>query len=321
MKQDVLKILKQHEGDFISGQAISAQLGVTRAAVWKWIQQLRQDGYGIESVSNHGYKLTALADALTKEELGDFLKTQLFGKHIVHLPTVDSTNNYAKILAGQGESEGTVVVAEMQTGGRGCAGRQWACQPQQGIWMSVILRPNWLDMPSVPLITQMACAAVGQAVKPLVGDVSVQWPNDIVLNGKKVAGVLTESSGEIDQLDYVVVGIGINVNQAKMDFPAELLQRATSLRMETSRMQSRQKLFCAVLELLERMYSRCGLETALEYCKSHSATIGHHVSFYDRGTAKTGIVVSMDAHGGLLVKLDSGEEKHLFTAHSIKILK
>lgn len=323
MKQEVLAILKQNKGTFVSGQAISERLDVTRAAIWKCIKQLRQDGYGIESVPNHGYKLVADADTLTYEEVKNALKTQIFGNKIVHFTAIDSTNNWAKKLAEQGEPEGTVVVAEMQDGGRGCSGRQWTCQSHLGIWMSVILRPQ-LDMPSVPLITQMACAAVGQALEPVASAVQVGWPHDIVLNGKKIGGVLTESSGEIDQVQYVVVGIGININQTAADFPSALIDKATSLKLETGREQSRQLLFCAILEKLEQLYlffkSSKNFDSALAYCKAHSTTLGHPVLFLKDGTRHSGLALDLDTHGGLVIQLENGEIQRLLSGSSLTLL-
>lgn len=323
MKQKVLTILKQNKGDFVSGQAISERLDVTRAAIWKCIKQLRQDGYGIESVPNHGYKLVVNADTLTYEEIKGVLKTHMLGNKIVHFPAIDSTNNWAKKLAEQGEPEGTVVVAEMQNGGRGCSGKQWSCQSHLGIWMSVILRPQ-LDMPSVPLLTQMACAAVGQAIESTSNAVQIGWPHDIVLNGKKLGGVLTESSGEIDQVQYVVVGIGVNINQTTEDFPPALLEKATSLRTETGQVQSRKALFCAILERLESLYlsfkNREGFDLALAYCKMHSATLGHHVSFLKNGITQSGLALDLDAHGSLVIQLENGEVQSLLSSGSLTLL-
>lgn len=322
MKQEVLTILKQNKGDFISGQAISEQLDVTRAAIWKCIKQLRQDGYEIESVSNHGYKLVALADNLTHEEVKNELKTELFGSKIVHFAAIDSTNNWAKKLAEQGEPEGTVVVAEMQDGGRGCAGNQWLCQSHLGIWMSVILRPQ-LDMPSVPLITQMACAAAGQALETAVRGVQIRWPHDLLVNGKKVGGVLTESSGEIDRVQYVVVGIGVNINQTAEDFPPDLVDKATSLKLETGREQSRKAVFCAILEGLERAYlSLKNGESSgpLQYCKEHSATIGHPIVLLKEGMEQPGLALDLDARGGLVVQLETGEVQQILSGNALTVL-
>lgn len=322
MKQKVLAILKQNKGFFVSGQAISERLDVTRAAIWKCIKQLRQDGYGIESVPNHGYKLITNADTLTYEEVRSALKTQVLGNKIVHFAAIDSTNNWAKRLAEQGEPEGTVVVAEMQDGGRGCAGRQWTCKSHLGIWTSILLRPQ-LDMPSIPLITQMACAAVGQALEPVAGAVQIGWPHDIVLHGKKIGGVLTESSGEIDQVQYVVVGIGVNINQTAADFPSSLVDKATSLKLETGQKQSRKALFCAILEKLEPLYLSLkdgeGSDLALAYCKAHSATIGNRVVFWKDGIRQSGLALDLDVHGGLVIRLENGEIQHLLSGSSLML--
>ncbi|MFT9076651.1 biotin--[acetyl-CoA-carboxylase] ligase [Ethanoligenens sp.] len=311
IKDEILHILKENQGAFVSGQAVSEQLDVTRAAVWKAIKQLQKDGYGIESVSNHGHKLTACADILTYEEIKELLETRSLGHRIVHFDSIDSTNREAKRLAEQGEPEGTIVVAEMQTGGKGCAGRQWDCQPYQGIWMSIILRPA-MDMPAAPCFTQMACAAVGQALEASAEGIQVKWPNDILLHGKKIGGVLTESSGEIDRVDYIVLGIGVNVNQTAADFLPALTEKATSLCLETGQKQSRKQVFCAIVNALEHAYlSDGGVDTVLAYCKSHSATIGRLVTVLDAGAESLGTAIDLDEHGGLVVRMENGRIRHI----------
>lgn len=314
MKDEVLAILRKNPEEFVSGQVISERLGVTRAAVWKAVRQLERDGYGVESLPSQGYKLTVRADTMTQAELNDLLQTHILGRKIVHFQSIDSTNKKAKECAEQGGPEGTVVVAEEQTRGRGCAGRTWDSRPMAGIWMSVILRPS-LDLPSVPCITQMACAAVGQALETLVDNVQTEWPNDILVNGKKIGGVLTESSGEIDRVQYAVVGIGVNVNQDAEEFSPELAEKATSLKRETGRAQSRQKLFCAILDALERAYFPNGktgsAEDAIAYCKSHSATLGRPVFFVENGVKVHGTATDIDKRGGLVVHTKSGAIRHI----------
>lgn len=322
MKDKILNILKQNPDKFVSGQAISAQLGITRAAVWKHMEQLRHEGYGIESVSRRGYRLSVCADILTESEIRDILQTHAIGQKIIHFQSLDSTNNKAKELAEQGEPEGTVVVTEMQTGGRGCTGRSWESKPLLGIWMSVILRPA-LDMPSVPRMTEMASAAVGQALETITDDIRVKWPNDVLVSGKKICGILTESSGEIDRVNYVVLGIGVNVNQKATDFPSALAERATSLRIITGRNYPRKQLFCTILESFERMYlssgNENGSENARAYCKSRSCTLGQPVTVLINGRKQHGTATDLNERGGLIVRLENGEIQNIASGRQVSM--
>ncbi len=307
MKDEILAILKQNPGDFVSGQQISEQLGVTRAAVWKYMKQLRAEGYAVESVSRKGYRLTACADVLTEAEVKDRLKTHLLGRKIRHFDSLPSTNTEARRLAEQGEPEGTVVVAETQTGGRGCVGRPWESPASLGIWMSVILRPK-LDLAAVPRMTMMACAAAGQALEPLTGGISFHWPNDLFCGGKKIGGVLTETSGEIAQVQDVVLGIGINVNHGETDFSPELAKKATSVRIASGRRVSRQALFCEILERLEALYlgGKDGAEQARRFALSRSEILGKTVSFSIGGKSGRGAAEDLDINGRLVVRLADG---------------
>lgn len=276
MKDKIIEILKSNADLFVSGQEISGKLGITRAAVWKYIKQLQSEGYIIESVSRNGYKLTFCPDILTYEEVKDKLCDNRIFNRIVHFNTIDSTNNKARELAEKGEPEGTVVVAEEQTCGRGRSGRKWYSQAYKGIWMSVILRPE-TDMQSASYITQIACTAVGKAIKNITDNVEVKWPNDVYLNNKKICGILTEASGEIDKVDYIIVGIGINVNQEKDDFPDIPENSVTSLEMEVGDV-TRKNLFCDVLRLFETLYldykEKGSSEESVTFCRENSNIIG-----------------------------------------------
>lgn len=275
MKDKILEILRQNSGSFVSGQDISVKLGITRAGVWKYIKKLQSEGYMIESVSKNGYKLIKCADTLTFEEIKDNLKTEIIGQKLIHYNVVDSTNIKAKELAENGEDEGTIVVSESQTSGKGRKGRKWLSNDEKGICMSLILRPD-IDLLSVPVITKIGCAAVGNAIAKYTNNVKIKWPNDVFIGGKKVCGILTESSGEIDKVNYVILGIGINVNQDKSDF-SELADIATSIRVETGKNISRKLFFCGVLKEFEKMYfefkNSGNAETALEFCRKYGVVI------------------------------------------------
>lgn len=316
-------MLKNGGGAYISGEEMSRVLGITRAAVWKYIKQLENDGYAVESARNNGYRLTASPDILTLDEVGDYLSTKVIGRKIVHLESVGSTNSRAKELCEKGEPEGTVVVAEEQTGGKGTVGRQWLSKAYRGIWMSVILRPG-LDLESIPALTMAACAAVGKAVGGLFpaldAEIGVKWPNDVLLSGKKFCGVLTETSGEVDRADYAVVGIGVNVNHDKDELPRDL--EATSVRLALGLCADRKILFAAILGAFEAEYAALkagGTDGAADYCRSRSCVLGRKVSFEQNGRSSAATAVDLDSRGRLVLRLENGELER-FSSGQIKLL-
>lgn len=274
MKDKIIEILKQSKNEYLSGELISKELGVTRAAVWKYIKQLQSEGYQIESVTKNGYKLLSCPDLLTNEEIKEGLRTELIGRRIIYYKTVDSTNSKARELAEKGEGEGAVVIAETQTSGRGRTGKRWYSKESKGIWMSLILRPE-KAIDSSTLLTSIGCAAVARAIKKQAIEAQIKQPNDIYINGKKVCGLLLELSGEVDRVEYAVLGIGVNVNQNEGDFPAELKGQVTSLRIEAGQNVRRKELLCDILNRFEKMYfsykESGSCEEAANYCKEHNA--------------------------------------------------
>lgn len=251
MKTKILKILKQQE-EHISGQQISDYLGVSRTTVWKVIKELREEGYEINSATNKGYLLTKSPDIITSDEIKSVLKTKCFGTKIFAYSEVTSTNKLAKEKASQGAQEGTLVIAEAQTAGRGRLGKAWESPYGSGIWMSLILRPLVLPQ-DVSGITLIAGLAICQAIRELTHlQAYIKWPNDVVINGKKVCGILTEMSAEMEQVNHVVVGIGINVNIK--DIPEALKEVATSLSIEGEKEYVRKDIIAQVLMCFERHY-------------------------------------------------------------------
>lgn len=310
MKQKILKILKQNPSSFVSGQKISEQFGVTRAAVWKAIKQLQAAGYEIESETKNGYKLISCPDLLTSSEVMPYLKKSCFPYQIVHFNQLDSTNNKAKELAEHGEPEGTVVIAEQQTQGKGKVGKKWISAPYKGIYMSIILRPE-LDFSGSSLLSLLGCVAVGKALLSFGCSVQFKWPNDVYVNEKKLCGILTEGSGEIDQLDYLILGIGINVNQTRQDFSKSLLSKASSLKIELGYRVSRQKLTAAILSEFEIQYHQLkqngSVKEALDFYKNHSNIIGEKV-LLQRNKQQTveAKVLDIDQFGQLTVQYHDG---------------
>lgn len=306
MKDDILQILKD-EGDFVSGQELSRRLGVSRNAVWKHICALRDEGYTIESVTNRGYRLTGIPDILNEAEIKDGLKTYKLGCCVLSLDTVDSTNEEIKRQARKGAEHGLVCVARTQSAGKGRLGRKWASKPDTGIFMSVLLRP---DIPPLEVsgITLAAGLAVCKAVQKATGCCAkIKWPNDVVIGRKKICGILTEMSAESDRVEFVVVGIGVNVNTDS--FPEEIAHKATSLKIETGKQVDRRALLQEILVQLEIytdefLLNTCGSITG-EY-KEHCITIGREVSVARGGVQITGTAVDVTLGGSLVIKRQDG---------------
>ena len=236
----------------MSGQELCDKFGVSRTAVWKSIQKLKAEGYQIEAVPNKGYCLTGVADILNKEELENLRNTEWTGNKVVYFEVTDSTNIQAKRLGEEGWPHGTLVVAGRQEAGRGRRGRTWESPGHTGVFMTVLLRPSFLPG-QASMLTIVAAMAVTKAVRVKYGlDVQIKWPNDIVLNGRKICGILTEMNTEIDAINYVVIGIGINVSNER--FGDDTAKVATSLRIEGGGEIRRAELIWAVWEAFEAYY-------------------------------------------------------------------
>ena len=251
----LLLCLKENRGDWVSGEALSKRLSVSRSAVWKNIGSLRTEGYVIESAPKKGYRLLRVPDLLLPAEILDGLQTRACARgDFIHFTETESTNDRAKEMAVQGAAEGTVVVAEAQTQGRGRKGRDWFSPSKGGIYCSLILRPRIppIDGPKITFLSAVAAAEALRAVTCLRP--SIKWPNDVLLGGKKVAGILTEMASEPDAVDYVVVGLGMNVNTVA--FPGNIGEKATSVCKETHESTSRVALLRAYLEQAENWYER-----------------------------------------------------------------
>lgn len=253
MKEEVLAALRS-AGGYVSGQELSEKLGVSRTAVWKAIQKLKEEGYLIEAIPNKGYSLMEDSDVLNEQELKNFRRSGWIGEKIVYYPVTDSTNTQAKRLAEEGADHGTLVVAGRQEAGRGRRGRFWESPENDGIFMTVILRPDFKPK-KASMLTIVAAMAVAKAIQASYGlPAKIKWPNDIILNGKKICGILTEMNTEIEEINYVVIGIGINVSNQK--FEGEAADIATSIAIESGRHIHRASLIGAVWEWFEAYYDR-----------------------------------------------------------------
>ena len=289
-------------GSWISGQELAASLGISRAAVWKAVASLRAEGYEIEA-SKRGYRLSALPDLLTEDLIREGLRTELLGRRIIAAEALPSTNAEAKRFAAS--EEGTVVIAEVQTAGRGRMERSWH-SPQGGVWMSVILKPQ-IPPAQAFRVNIAAAVAVARALEGLYGlEVKIKWPNDLMVGGRKVSGILTEVGADMDRREYAVVGIGINAN---LD-PAALPEgwRATSISTELGRKVLRAELVQRVLEEVEGACEEMEASTdlLLEEWSIRSATLGRRVRIVTRVCEFEGLAEALQADGSLAVRRDGG---------------
>ena len=250
MKAAILKILRE-TGDYVSGQEICEKLGVSRTAVWKVIRQLQEEGYQVDAARSRGYRIIDGPDVMTAEEVESLLDTEWAGKPVVYYPETDSTNIRIRHLGDEGAPHGTLAVADRQTAGRGRRGRTWESPGGSCIYMSILLRPD-LAPGKAPMLTLVMACGVAEGIMDCA-DVKVQikWPNDIIVSGKKLAGILTEMSTQVDYINHVTVGVGINVNV--QNFPEEI-QTATSLLSETGTQTKRAPVIAAVMKHFEENY-------------------------------------------------------------------
>ncbi len=307
MKAEILKVLKS-AGTYVSGQALCERFGVSRTAVWKVIRQLKEEGYDIEAVRNRGYLYRESGDIYNAAELQSLMKTIWAGKNLIFLEQVDSTNNEIRRQAEQGAPEGTLAVAVEQTAGKGRRGRHWDSPGGDGIWMSLLLRPDFAPE-CASMLTLVAAMAVRDGIHRVTGlDCKIKWPNDLVLEGRKAVGILTEMSTEADYIRYVVIGIGINVG-AK-EFPEEIRATATSLALHMEGPVKRAQLVCAVMESFEKYYGifkeTLDLSKLREEYNQELVNLGKEVRVMVPGQEYNGVARGINGTGELLVETRDG---------------
>jgi BirA family biotin operon repressor/biotin-[acetyl-CoA-carboxylase] ligase len=305
----ILSALRENPAG-VSGADLAGQLGVTRAAIWGRLEDLRQLGYEIEAGPHFGYRLVGVPDVLHADDLLARLgKTKVIGRDIRVFERTTSTNDVIEKLARDGVKEGAVVFAESQTKGRGRLGRKWISPERKGLWFSVLLRPDLRPQETTQLTVAFA-TALRRAIQSETGlHPEIKWPNDIVIGGKKVAGILTELSAELDRVRHVILGIGVDVNLGAGEFPPELRKLATSLKIESGRTILRAELATAILRELDSDYARIGggffAEVADEW-QEHCKTIGRQVTIQIGERRIRGRAESLDDDGALLLRTDHG---------------
>lgn len=308
VKERVLERLL-NSSDFISGQELAKSLNVSRNAVWKAVKSLESDGYSVEAVNNKGYKINSDCNILSEAVILKNLETVSYGRNLIVLSEVDSTNNYAKNLAVNGASDGTVVISDYQTAGKGRMGRSFFSPQKTGIYMSIVIRPD-IDMLSAQLITSCVAAATATAIENLCSaDVKIKWVNDLYINERKICGILTEASMSFEEkkLDYAVVGIGINVGTTE-SFPPELKSIVTSIEDETGQKVNRNLLCAEILNCFEKYMSNLESREFMTEYRRRSFIVGKKTAVSRNGKECVGIAVGIDDNANLIVRFENGEE-------------
>lgn len=320
-KEKILNLLRSTVSGFISGEELARKCGISRTMVWKHIKSLEHEGFGVEAVPSQGYRITSVPDILRPVDVRHGRGTKFIGKEIHFFPEIASTNTHAMELAAGGASEGTVVIAETQTGGKGRLGRKWF-SPKGNLYLSVVLRPN-IPIHKAPLITLTGAVAVASAIRTTCGlEAGIKWPNDILVSGKKVSGLLTEMSAEQDRIRHIVLGIGIDVNMEMDELPPEVRSRTTTLATEAGAKINRTALLQQLLRDLERWY-QIFLGNDAEVIKEWKAlnlTVGNRVTVSGAGEALEGLAQDVDRDGRLIIRLDSGAI-HTVAAGDVMIMK
>lgn len=307
----IIDLMKKNMQSFISGEVLSRELGITRSAIWKRVKALRTQGYIIEASPSKGYRLLSIPDILSSKEIKDSINCsiQIIGREVYVFQEIDSTNIKGMELGDKGYSEGTIILAETQNMGKGRLGRSWI-SPKGNIYLSVILRPNILPS-QAPLITLMAAVASASALRNAFNiGVYIKWPNDLLINSKKVGGILTEMKSEIDRISYIVLGIGVNVNMDSSLFPPDVRVNATTLKETVGRELPRIEVISVLLKELDKWYKiflNKGSGPVFDEWRRLSPSLGKRIKVMSLNRIIEGIDEGLDDYGGLIVRLDDGK--------------
>jgi len=317
LRKRLLDAFTNSNEDFLSGQYLAELIGCSRTAVWKHIEELRKEGFELEAVRRKGYRIVKVPEKITANEVRLGLMTKRLGQNIHYEESVDSTQKIALQLSLDGVPEGTVVIAEEQTSGRGRMARTWFSPKYTGVWMSVVLRPNLLPQ-KAPQLTLVTAVAVVQAIEEIASlKPQIKWPNDILINGKKITGILTELQAESDRINSVIIGIGMNVNQELEGYPEELRTIATSLRIETGKVINRAeliKLVLAKLEYLYDLYLTEGFYPIKQLWESYAVSIGKMITARMLQGDLYGKALGITDDGALMMEDETGKVHLVYSA-------
>lgn len=316
-KDALLQRLFEAAGEPVSGQEFADEFGLSRTAIWKYIKEFEEQGYEIGTVRKKGYYLISSPDLVNEANIRKYLEDTSYGEKIYYYPTCESTQTIAHEFAQQAANDGTIVIAEEQTMGKGRLSRPWNSNAKQGIWMSVILRPQ-LTPQQAPQLTLVAAVAVTRAIEEVAAVFpQIKWPNDLLVNERKVTGILTELLADPDRVKAVVIGIGINVNQQLEDFPEELQSIATSLRMVSGQEVNRAQLIAKILKNLEqytKLYESHGFGPIKLLWESYSNTVGKQITAVMLNETIRGKVLGISEEGMLQVQIADGTIRSIYSA-------
>ncbi|HAM81161.1 biotin--[acetyl-CoA-carboxylase] ligase [Ornithinibacillus bavariensis] len=316
-RSKLIKLLSLQDDNYISGQEISDKLKISRSAIWKHMKELEKDGYEIEAKRNKGYRILGSPNKVSENTIQWGLETNWLGKKVIHKASTPSTQIVAHQLAQEGAGHGTVVIADEQTAGKGRLSRDWYSAKNKGIWMSIILRPNILPYlaPQLTLLTATVLADVFQ--KKLQLAPKIKWPNDIILNDKKVSGILTEMQAEQDKINYVIIGFGINVNHEQKELPNTIINRATSLKIETGQAWEIIDLIQRILATFEEKYEEYmskGFPIVKQNWEQNGYRIGEKTKIKSFQSVDEAVIMGIADDGALLAKYQDGEVKKIYSA-------
>ncbi len=317
LRKQLLDAFTNAGGSYLSGQYLAELIGCSRTAVWKHIEELRKEGFELEAVRKKGYRIVKTPEKLTADEIRLGLTTSFIGKNIHYEESVESTQKIALQLASQGVPEGTVVIADEQRSGKGRMNRNWYSPKYTGIWMSLITRPK-IPLTKAPQLTLLTAVAIVQAMEEITGTIpEIKWPNDILIDGKKVSGILTELQAEADRIHSIIIGIGINVNQKKEDFPLELQEKASSLFIEKGELIPRAGLIRCIFKHFEKLYLlylEQGFFPIKLLWESYAISIGKIIKARTLTEVIEGKALGITSEGVLKIEDQSGTIHHVYSA-------
>ena len=313
----LIKFLSENKATYISGQYLSEQLNISRSAIWKHMNELKKDGYEIEGKAKKGYRIISYPKKISENTLSWGLDTKWLGKTIIHRESLSTTQRLAHELALDGADHGTIVIADEQTEGKGRSHRAWHSKKGKGIWMSFILRPAILPYlaPQLTLLTATVLAKVFdqyESIKP-----QIKWPNDILINGKKLAGILTEMQAEQDSVLYVIIGMGININQVTEELPKDLQSKATSLKLETGQNLDMLPIIQDIIETFEAKYTEFidnGFNQVKQTWENYGFKLKERLQIKTGNQLFEGIFLGIAEDGALLAKKENGTVEKIYSA-------
>lgn len=320
----ILRALRAAHPSSVSGADLSQKLGISRAAIWARIEALRELSYEIEASPHFGYRLLSAPDLLHADDIMARLEgIRCIGREVRVFQETASTNDIAEQLAGHGLAEGMVIVAESQTRGRGRLGRTWFSKPSKGLWFSVLLRPEILPQ-AAPQLTVAAAISLWRAIQLLTGlSAEIKWPNDLLIRGKKISGILTEMKAELDHVKHLIIGVGLNVNHREEDFPPDLRAQASSLALASGQTWNRSDLLVAILREMDRACHRVysgAFQGLAEEWRQQCTTLGRQVTIRLGDRSIQGLAETIDEEGALLIRTQHGRLERV-TGGDVTIIK